>query len=47
MTDYSKCFKLPADGIPNAFRDNVYKQLGITPTAVAHRMETSRIGGEH
>lgn len=33
--------------IPNAFRDNVYKQLGITPTAVAHRMETSRIGGEH
>lgn len=31
--------------IPNAFRDNIYKQLGITPTAVARRMKASHIGG--
>lgn len=31
--------------IPNAFRDNIYKQLGITPTAVAQRMDAAYADG--
>ena len=31
--------------IPNAFRDNIYKQLGITPTAVARKPGSSDTNG--
>lgn len=31
--------------IPNAFRDNIYKQLGITPKAVAQRIDATHTGG--